>query len=361
MIKKLLLWVVLPAVVVTVYLLLSYHRPYVLVGKKQVPQGPQHRLLLTSDQTDHGGKSSLDTLNHTAENLTFTYTLREGHFFQYASVLFQIDSTVDLSAYDVMQVTVKSAKGKLSQVGLVTYQQVKDSMQQVLYIQVANTSPALQTVDLQLSSFYIPEWWFLTHPYKKSDYPSVSFDRVKSVFFGNGLNVPLGQEDRIEITQWNFHQSLYNLLLPVAVFLSAYYLIAAGLFFFQKSKHKTIIRFEAKSWSADDFRSAEEAALFRYLTQHYTEDPSMSDLAAHSGLSEKNTAALIKEKTGLSFKQFHTQLRLTEAKRLLVESDLQVAEIAFKVGFGNVSHFNRVFKTEEQSSPNEYRKSYKNK
>ncbi len=359
MIKKLLLWVALPAAVVTVYLLLSYRQPYVLVDAGKAERYQKHTLQLSSDHTDHGGKTSIDTLSNTSSNLTFTYTLRKGHLFQYANAMYMMDSTADLSAYDVMTVTVKSSQGKLSQVGICDYQTIKDSVQQVLYIQVVDTSPLMQTMDLQLSSFYIPEWWFLTHPYKRSDYPPVSFDQVRAVFFSNALNVPMEQEDRIEIRQWNFHQSIYKLLLPVTVFLTCYYLLGAGILFFQKRKNKRAIRFEAKSWSPEDFRSKEEAALFTYLTQHYVEDPSMSDLAKQSGLSEKTIAVLIKEKTGLSFKQFHTQLRLTEAKRLLKESDLQVAEIAFKVGFGNVSHFNRVFKTEEQCSPNEYRKSGK--
>ena len=47
---------------------------------------------------------------------------------------------------------------------------------------------------------------------------------------------------------------------------------------------------------------------------------------------------------------------MTYHKRLLRETDRQVMDIAYKVGYGNISHFNRVFKEAENCSPNEYRK-----
>ena len=74
------------------------------------------------------------------------------------------------------------------------------------------------------------------------------------------------------------------------------------------------------------------------------------------GIHERKISAIIKKKTDLNFKQFLNKLRIAEAKRLLLETDLQISEIAFKVGYGNASHFNRVFKLSENCAPNDFRK-----
>lgn len=77
------------------------------------------------------------------------------------------------------------------------------------------------------------------------------------------------------------------------------------------------------------------------------------DLAAtaqETGLSSRRVTALLNGR-GEGFKAVLNRLRLEEAKRLLEETDLQVSEIAFKVGYGNVSHFNRVFRERFGGSP----------
>ena len=57
----------------------------------------------------------------------------------------------------------------------------------------------------------------------------------------------------------------------------------------------------------------------------------------------------------MSFKQYLTQIRIHEAKRLLHETDRLVSDICLTVGFNSISHFNRVFKTMTSVSPLEFR------
>jgi AraC-like DNA-binding protein len=84
---------------------------------------------------------------------------------------------------------------------------------------------------------------------------------------------------------------------------------------------------------------------------------SILDIQNETGISEAKISAIIKNKSGITFKQFLNKLRLTESKRLLLETDLQVSEVAYKVGYNNVSHFNRIFKEVENCTPNDFRKS----
>jgi AraC-like DNA-binding protein len=120
---------------------------------------------------------------------------------------------------------------------------------------------------------------------------------------------------------------------------------------------KTEINFIYDNSAANTYLNAEEESIFNYLTNHYFhQELSIIDLQNATNIPERKLSTIIKNKTGLNFKQFLNNLRLVEAKRLLKESDLQISEIAFKVGYGNASHFNRVFKASENCSPNDYRK-----
>jgi AraC-like DNA-binding protein len=58
----------------------------------------------------------------------------------------------------------------------------------------------------------------------------------------------------------------------------------------------------------------------------------------------------------MTFTSYLNKLRLSEATRLLIaEKDVAVAEIAYSVGYTNVSYFNRLFKEEYDSTPSAFR------
>jgi transcriptional regulator GlxA family with amidase domain len=72
-------------------------------------------------------------------------------------------------------------------------------------------------------------------------------------------------------------------------------------------------------------------------------------------LSEAAVSAGVKTATGEGFRQHLGRLRLTEAARLVKESQLQMTEIAFRVGFASAPHFNRQFRELWGCSPSEMR------
>ena len=97
--------------------------------------------------------------------------------------------------------------------------------------------------------------------------------------------------------------------------------------------------------------------IFDYINKNYSNsDLTIIDVEKNCGISERRISQLIKKETNLHFKQFLNNLRIVEAKRLLTETDLHISEIAFNVGYGNISHFNRVFKSIVDQSPSSYRK-----
>lgn len=80
------------------------------------------------------------------------------------------------------------------------------------------------------------------------------------------------------------------------------------------------------------------------------------DLMADSfHLSKPYISKYIKEKSGKTFGEHVTQIRLKKAKTLLKNGNMTVENIAEMVGYPNVEHFIRVFKQKFGKTPTQYR------
>lgn len=93
-----------------------------------------------------------------------------------------------------------------------------------------------------------------------------------------------------------------------------------------------------------------------YLTENYADPFSAKATAAAVSLSESHLRALFEKWVGESPKQFHTRLRIDQARRLLSQQGLSVSEVAGQVGFDDIRHFSRVFKRRVGVSPSRYGK-----
>lgn len=71
--------------------------------------------------------------------------------------------------------------------------------------------------------------------------------------------------------------------------------------------------------------------------------------------NEQYIGRLFKKKTQMSFSNYISKQRIERAKILLKETDDSVIDIAFKVGFNNVTYFNRIFKKYLNTTPSEFR------
>ncbi len=96
--------------------------------------------------------------------------------------------------------------------------------------------------------------------------------------------------------------------------------------------------------------------ILAYLDNTFTENISLSDIANHFGLSPYSLSRMFKQYVGLGFQKYLIRLRITEAKRLLEQTDLKVMAVADTVGFGDLSAFNRAFKLLTEVTPSLYRK-----
>jgi AraC-like DNA-binding protein len=95
-----------------------------------------------------------------------------------------------------------------------------------------------------------------------------------------------------------------------------------------------------------------------YVDRHCRESITLDDAAEVVHVSPSRVRHVFKDVTGVSFKEYVTQVRVAEAKRLLLGTDLSVAEIARAVSYTNLHQFYKVFYRSCSMSPGEYRRYY---
>jgi AraC-like DNA-binding protein len=95
--------------------------------------------------------------------------------------------------------------------------------------------------------------------------------------------------------------------------------------------------------------------VIEYLDGNYYELYDRQDLAERFKIKEDYMCQVFKKKTGTSISNYINTLRIEAAKKLLEDTDSRVIDIAFHVGFENLTHFHRLFKKMTGTTPNSYR------
>jgi YesN/AraC family two-component response regulator len=93
-----------------------------------------------------------------------------------------------------------------------------------------------------------------------------------------------------------------------------------------------------------------------FVSAHFTEDLTLSQVARVASLTKFHFCRLFRQETGCSLKEHLQVVRIRRAIALLADPDLTVTEIAYAVGFNDLSHFDKVFRRIAGVPPREYRK-----
>jgi len=94
-----------------------------------------------------------------------------------------------------------------------------------------------------------------------------------------------------------------------------------------------------------------------YIELHYTRtDLSVAEICTEMGLSRSQLYRKLKALIGQGITDYIQQVRLEKSERLLLESDLSIAEVAYKVGYTSPDYFSTVFKSKYNTTPTSFRK-----
>lgn len=101
--------------------------------------------------------------------------------------------------------------------------------------------------------------------------------------------------------------------------------------------------------------SARLETVFAYMNQNFNRQISLSEVASVVSMSDVAFSRFIKKVTGQSFVDTLTEIRLEHVARMLIDTDMTIAEIAYCCGFNNMANFNRIFKRKKGMPPHKFR------
>ena len=93
----------------------------------------------------------------------------------------------------------------------------------------------------------------------------------------------------------------------------------------------------------------------RYISDHYNEHLELRQVAEAVGLSPSYFSTLFRQTVGTNFRDHLNWIRVEESKRLLLNKDFALADIALSMGFPDQSYYCKVFKKFVGVTPGKYR------
>lgn len=221
-------------------------------------------------------------------------------------------------------------------------------------------------VSLDLARFTIPDWWFYSVKLDLSHQGYV-LNKVSKLVFGTSSQSPSNVDSYLDITELTLHGRDYRYIAALVVILLASWLAFA--FWFVRahaqaltsslnSKMKSDLPLMAyRELTLEPYRDKEKATVLRYIATNYTNaDLDLDSVVSATGTNRNKVNEILKTELGMTFTSYLNKLRLTQAARLLIEKgSATISEIAYSVGYSNVSYFNKLFKEEYGCTPKDFR------
>jgi AraC-like DNA-binding protein len=222
-------------------------------------------------------------------------------------------------------------------------------------------------VEIDLAHLRTDQWWFDRNRLNLSR-QEYALDKIAKVSFGNTFQSPYDVVSKVQIRDVTLIGRDMRYLALFAVFMVVAW-PAYGLWFFRS--HTRMLLGEVKDrmrrdiplvayqqLSQDLHRDKEQSAILRFMaTEYVNPELDVETTVSRLGISRNKINEILKAELGFTFSTYLNKLRLTEAARLLSEKEAtSVAEIAYAVGYRNVSYFNKLFKEEYGCTPKTFRK-----
>lgn len=327
--------------------------------------------------TDSGrnGKSTVQILS-TRPRLRLAMTVSSAAPHPYSAVnLFFNDASgrptlQNLSAYQTVSFYVQCSQPNTLTLTVPTFDEAVSRRDDILsYRTLAAFFPCdekISRVELDLTRLETPQWWLdlfrmdlLRHGYQ--------LDKVPKIAIGSTYQSPRDIPVQLEISKLHLNGRDFRYPIAAAVFLLILWVIFAVWFFRAHARalvtdlnhrlQKDLPLLAYQQLSLEPHRDKEKAAILRHIATHYTRpDLDIETVAREVATTRSKINEVLKAELGYTFSGYLNKLRLTESARLLAEkSTATVAEIAYSVGYSNISYFNKLFKEEYGATPKAFR------
>lgn len=325
--------------------------------------------------TYQGGNSQLNIIDDTF-SLNFNFTLSRQAQYPFAAVnlVFKGDKAeqelVDLSAFDKIVFSAKCSATNTLSFTLLTFDGQVSKAGDFLSYRAPSTffscTPHWREIELDLTRLETPQWWFTMFKVDLSS-KEYTLNKVAKLSFGSSFQSPMDADANVQLSEIILvgHNWFYLYLFGVLMLL----LWGAYALWFFRQHTRTLVRelhdkiqrdrplIAYQQVSVEPLRDKDRSAILHFMaTQYANADLGLDAMASEIGVSRTKINDILKSELGFTFTGYLNKLRLTEAARLLAQAeDANIAEIAYSVGYKNVSYFNKLFKEEYNCTPKIYK------
>jgi AraC-like DNA-binding protein len=343
-----------------------------------IPQerGGMHWRPATTTDAILGGTSTIRILEPARRSLRFDFRITTAAKFPYvAAELLMADSQgnaapADLSRYTTVTFVAQCAPANSLLFSIPTFDaSVSTPGQFHTYpspLTYFSCSERGTPVSLDLTRLTIPAWWFKQMKIDPSR-QSYNLDQVAKFVFGISHHSPRELDSHVEISEFTLHGRDDRYLDALAAILVIGW-SAFGVWFLRAHSRALVASLDAhlkndmhfvayRQLTLEPFKDKEKAAILQFIGTHYTNpELDMGSVIARIGVEREKINETLKAEFGMTFTAYVNKLRLTEAARLLTDKNGKpIAEVAFSVGYANVSYFNKLFKEEYGCTPKAFR------
>ncbi len=334
---------------------------------------------MVSHTDTHMGGGSTVKINDARYSLDFELNLSEGAQYPFASISLEFKDDkgqpkmVDLSAYSKLSFLVKCSPANVLSFIATTVDEEATTPENYLSFRTPMTyfscDEEWNRTELDLHHLETPQWWLDMFQLKLSS-TEYKLKQVPKIQFGSSHQSPMRTPFRVQVLELSLQGREWQYLYYLATFLLVVW-GAFGYWFFRQLTKALISDLRNKiqrdrplvayqQLSMETHRDKAQEDILRYLSTEYTNpELNLDGIVAALGMNRNKINDVLKEELGYTFTSYLNKLRLTEAARLLAEKDnASVSEIAYSVGYKNVSYFNKLFKEEYGCTPRSFKNLY---
>lgn len=338
-----------------------------------LPSGESDLRWQAEPRTDvyQGGNSTVEIYDD-SYSLDFELLVSKAAEYPHAALaLVFIDSDgqtaeVDLSVYDSLTFKVKCSPANVLAFTAFTFDEQISQPGDLLTYRSPNTyfscNQRWSDAKLDLTRLEMPQWWLDQFQLELSmnDY---QLNRVPSIQFGSTFQSPREMESRVQLNELQFKGRDWRYLYLLGAFLFPLW-AAFGVWLFRQhtraligdlrgkiQKDRPLVAYQ--QLSVEPQHDRDKDAILRFMATEYANpELNLDAMVTAIGVSRTKINDVLKSELSFTFTGYLNKLRLTEAARLLADkSGASIAEIAYGVGYKNVSYFNKLFKEEYGCTP----------
>jgi AraC-like DNA-binding protein len=294
---------------------------------------------------------------HVTAIVAFTGLKNDGHL-------------ADLSRYSTATLRVKCAPHNLLAFHLHSFDPVVTDPSNFSSYRIAEAlftcHEEWSDIEIDLKHLSVPDWWLQAF---KLELSSQNYfpDKVAGFSIGASREGPIDTPANINISELTLRGHDWSHVWAFAGVLA--FIWVCFMFWLFRQYTRSLIRdvkdklqqdrplLAHQQLSTEPQQDREKTLLLRFIATEYADpDLSLEKTITTLGINRIKINGILKQELGLTFTAYLNKLRLTEAARLLSENDnANVAEIAFLVGYNNVTYFNKLFKDEYGCSPTRFK------